>query len=312
LVRFFDCGASASAALLFCIFSGVASAQQLPAVSAPNGKIEFDAGVLSQPSPSFLGRVAGTITVPVGQQFGIQFDAAAAISPGFTSSAALHAFTRDPASYLIGGTLGVVRTPGATIVAAGPEAEGYFDRWTLEAWGGVAIAHPTGVAPARVAPFAMADLAYYLTDDARLSVGVSSLDGYNALQLGGEYLFEDFDAPVSLTAETRIGQDGAWRITGGLRIYFGPEHKSLIRRHREDDPSDRSTALAIAANGRTTTGAAPPASASPGGPGAGGAPPAETETPPVDNNPPIDTQTPPVDPCDQPAAPPECQPGTTL
>lgn len=278
--------------MLLCSFSHAAQAQLLPAVSATNGKVEFDAGVLSQSSPSFLGRVAGTITVPVGQQFGIQVDAAAAIAPGFTSSAALHAFTRDPASYLIGGTLGVVRTPGATIVAAGPEAEGYFDRWTLEAWGGVAVAHPTRGRPARVAPFAIAGLAYYPTDDARLSVGVSSLDGYNALQLGGEYLFENFDAPISLTAETRIGQDGAWRITGGLRLYFGPERKSLIRRHREDDPADRSTALAIAANGKPVRAAA--ASSPPGA--SNGAPPPDTEDPPRDETPPPVTQDPPPDP----------------
>jgi hypothetical protein len=107
----------------------------------------------------------------------------------------------------------------------------------------------------------MADLAYYPTDDARFSLGVSSLDGYNSLQLGGEYLLEQFDAPVSLTAETRIGQDGAWRLTGGIRLYIGPERKSLIRRHREDDPSDRSAALAIAANGKATgTQAAAPTS----------------------------------------------------
>jgi hypothetical protein len=183
----------------------------------------------------------------------------------------LHAFTRDPESYLIGGTLGVVRTPGATIVAAGPEAEGYFDRWTLEAWAGAAVARPHSGGPSRIAPFAMADLAYYPTDDTRLSVGVSSLDGYNSLQLGGEYLFEDFAAPISLTAETRIGQDGAWRITGGLRLYLAPEPKSLIRRHREDDPSDRSAALAIAANGETTASArAAPAASS-----AGSQPPAQ-------------------------------------
>jgi len=246
-------GALALGAVLFAATSPVAVAQQLPAVSAVNGKIEFDAGMLSLPSPAFMGRAAGTLTVPVGDRFGLQVDASIASAPGLTSSAALHVFTRDPASYLIGGTLGVIRTPGATVFAAGPEAELYFDQWTIEAWAGLSYARPTA-GPDRVAPLVMANLGYYLSDNARLTVGVSSLDGYTAVQLGGEYLLYDFDLPISVTAETRIGQDGAWRGLIGLRGYLGPEDKTLIRRHREDDPADRGAALYTAAGGKTIGG----------------------------------------------------------
>ena len=237
------------ARVILCLFSvfwlllSVAvTAQQLPAVSALNGKFEFDAGALSLPSPGFVGRAAGTLTVPLGSQFGLQVDLSAATAPGFSTSAALHLFTRDPQSYLIGGTLGVVRTPGALALAAGPEAELYFDRWTIEAWGGVSYVRPT-TGTDRIAPFARADLAYYPDDNWRLSLGLSHFDGYGAVHFGSEYLLDGFSLPMALTAEARVGQDGAIRALGGIRFYLGAPSKSLIRRHREDDPVDRGASL---------------------------------------------------------------------
>jgi len=258
--------ASALATILLWLNFGSASAQQLPAVSAPNGKIEFDAGMLTLPSAAFMGRAAGTLTLPLGDRFGIQLDLAGVSAPGFTTSAALHLFTRDPASYLIGGTLGLVSAPGATVFAAGPEAELYLDRWTLEAWAGLAIVHPA-TGPARTGVFAMGEAGYYLTDNWRLSLGVSSLDGYNSMQFGTEYLLDAFDLPFAATTEMRLGQDGAFLGTIGLKGYIGSgPPKSLIRHHREDDPSDRSTSLYAAAGGNTLGGTS---SAS----GGGGTPP---------------------------------------
>ena len=240
------CGALALATTLFCPNSALA--QQLPAVSAPNGKLEFDAGALTLPSPAFVGRAAGTITIPVGERFGVQADVSLSTASGFTGSTALHVFTRDPASYLIGGTLGAVRTPGATVLAAGPEAELYLDRWTLEAWAGVALNMPTAPAgPSHVGAFGMGGVAYYPTDDWKLSLDVSSLDGYNAIEFGSEYLLRNFELPVAVTGTAHLGQDGAARFMLGLRGYFGPDpDKSLLRRHREDDPSDRAVGLMTA------------------------------------------------------------------
>jgi hypothetical protein len=260
-------GAVLALAILLDPGFGSAVAQPLPAVSAINGKAEFDAGVLSLPSFAFVGRAAGTVTIPVGDRFGIQADASVVAGAGPTGSAAFHAFTRDPQSYLIGGTLGMVRTPGSLVVAAGPEAELYFDRWTIEAWAGASVAVPSGGGPTRYAPMAMASLGYYLTDNARVTFGVSTLDGYAAVQGGGEYLLESFDLPLAVTAERRVGQDGAWRVTLGGRGYFSPEVKSLIRRHREDDSSDRGAALYTAAGGKTLGGGRSTA------PGASGPPP---------------------------------------
>lgn len=246
------------ATILLCLFSNAALAQQKPAVSGLNGKFEFSAGALSLPTPTFMGRAAGALTVPLGANFGLQADFSASTAPGFTTSAALHLFTRDPDSYLLGASLGFVRSPGATIVAAGPEAEVYRDRVSVEAWGGVAMVHPSAPAANRFGVFALGSVAYYPTDNWRVSVGVSSLDGYAALQVGSEYLLDGFDLPVAVTGEARLGQDGAIRALVGLKSYFGPDpHKSLIARHREDDPADLGSALYAAAGRSTLMGTTP-------------------------------------------------------
>ena len=243
------------AAGAFYLTIGTAAAQG-PAVSAPNGKLEFDAGALSLPAPAFMARAAGTLTLPIGQSFGIQADFSATSAPGFTTSAAFHLFTRDPQAYLIGGALGFVRSPGAMVVAAGPEAELYLDRWTLEAWAGASMVRPTTPAgPDRYGVFALAGVGYYPTDNWRLSLGLSTLDGYNAVSFGTEYLLDNFNMPIAVTGEARIGQDGAVRALVGLRGYLGPDpHKSLIDRHRQDDPTDLSTALLAATNPQTLSG----------------------------------------------------------
>jgi hypothetical protein len=242
---------AALAALVLLASAGPSFSQSLPAVSEVNGKIEFDAGVLSLPAPTFVVKAAGTLTLPIGSQFGLQVDLNLANGGGFSSSAAVHLFTRDPASYLLGGTLGLVRTPGASVVAVGPEAELYLDRWTLEAWAGMSVARPTSPGPDRIRPFVMGTLAYYPDDDLRLSAGISALDGYAALHFGGEYQFSRAGPPLSMVGDLRLGQDGAVLATVGLRAYFGPPGKSLIRRHREDDPADRGTSLYTAAGGQT-------------------------------------------------------------
>lgn len=284
------CGLFSAAALaLFLVCSSWAetAAQEAPAVSAPNAKIAFEAGALDLPAPAFLSHAAGTLTLPLGDRFGLQADLSLAAAPGFSAGGALHLFTRDPQGYLLGGALGLVRTPGALVVAAGPEAELYFDRWTLEAWGGLSYVHPAG-GPDRVAPFVMADVATYPIDNLRLSLGLSLVDGYGALHGGAEYLLEGAGLPLALTADARLGADGAVRASLGLKAFLGGTPKSLLRRHREDDPSDRGAAL-YAALGRSTTHPAP-ARSTPGSSPAESAG-ATGSTPPAGDNgtPPADT-----------------------
>ena len=246
------CGVIALAASVLCFDFSQAEAQQLPAVSALNGKFEFNAGALTLPAPTFMGRAAGAITVPLGERFGLQADFSVSSSPGFTTSGALHLFARNPASYLIGGTLGFVHSPGATVLAAGPEAELYLDRWTISAWAGASLVRPAAPATPRLGPFAITSLSYYPTNNWRVSAGITSLDGYTSAQIGTEYLFDNLSLPLAWTGELRLGQDGAFRLTTGFRGYLGPNpDKTLIDRQRQDDPADLSTALYTAA-GKTT------------------------------------------------------------
>ena len=112
----------------------------LPAVSGINGKIELSGGWLRIP-PDDYGhvRLNGSLSMPVGDRFGLQGDLGVYNTPsGVGVSGALHAFTRDPDQYLLGITAGFVRVPGATLVAIGPEAELYMGDFTLEAWAGFA------------------------------------------------------------------------------------------------------------------------------------------------------------------------------
>ena len=60
--------------------------------------------------------------------------------------------------------------------------------------------------------------------------------GRHAATLDAEYMLTHGATAVSLFAEGRLGQRGANSAIGGLKVYFGNREKSLIRRHREDDP----------------------------------------------------------------------------
>ena len=84
--------------------------------------------------------------------------------------------------------------------------------------------------------YGLADLAFYATDNFRLSIGASSVAGFETGRAGVEWFMGDTGLPVSLKLDGRLGEDGYTSITAGVSLYFGGEDKSLIRRHREDDP----------------------------------------------------------------------------
>ncbi len=222
----------------------------LPAVSGVNGKFEFSPGLLSG-VPMF--RAAGSLSVPVGDKFGIQADVMGTFTGADTYlGGALHAFTRDPSSYLAGITAGVVVAPGqSTLMALGAEGELYLDRVSLEGWAGVAALNY--VDPMMVdltGAFAFGDLAYYATDDFRVSIGGTYLLGDLSLHAATEYQFTDLGMPLSLTGDARLHANGDYSLTVGLKGYFGGDNgKSLIDRHRQDDPPNRALSLFTAGAG---------------------------------------------------------------
>jgi hypothetical protein len=223
----------------------------LPAVSGINGKWEFDPGLLTGGG---MLRAAGSISIPLGDRFGVQADTMGTWTSnnGFIYSGALHAFTRDPDRYLAGLTGGIVVSPQATLAAVGPEGELYLDQFSLEGWAGLASLNYASPALAdKTGAFAIGDLAYYATPDWRFALGGSYMLGDLSVHGSTEYLFHNFGAPVSAVADARYHAGGNYTFTVGVKGYFGgnDDGKSLIRRHREDDPPNRAIDLFLAAAG---------------------------------------------------------------
>lgn len=229
----------------------------LPAVSAVNGKLELDFGGVTDPD-SAIFRAAGSISVPIGERFGVQGDVAVGSIDGeWAFGGALHAFTRDPSSYLLGVTAGVVVVDGARLAAVGPEAELYLDRISLEGWAGwAALDYDDALLTDENGFFAMGDVAWYPTDDWRISLGGASILGRESLNLATEYQFSDLGFPLSGVGEVRAYDTGAWSARIGIKGYFGEPGKSLIDRHRQDDPRNRALDLFSAAGDLLT--ATPP------------------------------------------------------
>ncbi|KQV08826.1 hypothetical protein [Devosia sp. Root105] len=221
----------------------------LPAVSAINGKLELDFGGITDPESATF-RAAGSLSVPIGERFGVQGDVAIGnIDDSWSFGGALHAFTRDPSSYLLGVTAGVVVADGARLAAIGPEAELYLDRISLEGWAGwAAIDYDDIAMPDENGFFAIGDVAWYPTDDWRLSLGAASILGRESLKLATEYQFSSLGFPLSGVGEVRAYDTGAWSAKIGIKGYFGGDpDKSLIDRHRQDDPPNRALDLFSAA-----------------------------------------------------------------
>ncbi len=212
----------------------------LPAVSGLNFKLEGAGGTFNG---SGAGYGAGAIAVPLGQRFGLQLDAiAGARGDDIFLGGAAHLFWRDPSIGLLGlyGSISHIdgtpqystnTKPGANVVKAGVTGELYLGQFSLEGLFG----WETGDIKSRF--FDKADIAFYPTDDWRVSVGHRYDNGRNVGAAGTEFQLPlDMGSGMSLFAEGRYGQGNYKAAFGGVKFYFGAGDKSLIRRHREDDP----------------------------------------------------------------------------
>ncbi len=214
----------------------------LPAVSGINGKIEGSVGFADMKNiksdTEFRGGAA--LSIPVGDMFGLQADLSVVdVFHDTAVAGTLHFFTRDPKSYLLGAIGGYGDVGHTHVWYGGPEVELYLNNISIEAVGGFMNVDFGGSHKNKA--FAIADLGYYATDNFRLTAGVSSIAGFDSGRLGAEWLFSDIGLPASLTVDGRLGEHGFATLTAGFNIYFGGDtSKSLIRRHREDDPPIRS------------------------------------------------------------------------
>ena len=237
----------------------------LPAVSGLNGKLQGSVGWIdfNNISSDTVFRGGASLSVPVGDMFGLQADLAVVDAYSDTAvSGTLHAFTRDPNSYLLGVIGGFGNVGSTDVFYTGPEVELYLDSVSLEATAGYMNVDFGSTSKDKV--FAIADVALYATDNLRLSVGGRSIAGFESANAGLEWFLGDVGLPASFTVNGSVGEHGYTEVSAGFNLYFGGDSsKSLIRRHREDDPRNRSLDIfsdagAGAINGVFNSAAPPP------------------------------------------------------
>ena len=215
-----------------------------PAVSGPNGKLSIEGGQYDE-EDSFLA--LGSYTLPLGSTLGFQADGAVGTIDGIVmGGGGAHLFTRDPSSYLLG-VYGSFHTWNSIdIWRAAAEAEFYLGRVSLTGLAGYeGIDFPStkgGLAVLNADDnhfFGRADLSYYLTDDLKISGGYRYVSEASLGTASAEYLFHDAGVPMSIFAKGDWGEEQYNRITGGVKVYFGGDpNKTLIKRHRTEDPTN--------------------------------------------------------------------------
>jgi hypothetical protein len=236
----------------------------LPAVDAVNEKLEGLGGTIGGKS---LAGAVGSVTFPLQSQYGAQVDGAVGSLDGDAfGSVAGHWFWRNPSQALLGVYASYTtwdRFGGVHVGQIAGEGEYYFGRFTLQGIAGVefgnsvsnsntafsSVGIPFGVVNTATMTtqgfdittrfFDQVNLKYYFNDYANAYVGQRYLGGKNAAAFGGEVSF-----PVSrgilgsAFVEARVGEDDFHGIWGGIKLYFGPDDKSLIARHRQEDPNN--------------------------------------------------------------------------
>jgi hypothetical protein len=225
--------------------------QPTPAVDGINAKIDGYGGGANH-TDGFYG-TTGSLSVPLAQQWGAQIDGRAQSADGVGAyGAAGHLFWRDPSIGLVGAYgsywhwngrevehIGHFSTNSSTIAAQG---EYYAGRWTLSGLAGIEMVSIN--APVALDAFSVPNrffdtirASYYVTDNSNLSIGHVYTSGRHGLTLGAEHGFAlGGGRMASLFAQARFAEGGHNAVLGGLRIYFGQRDKTLIDRHRQDDP----------------------------------------------------------------------------
>jgi hypothetical protein len=218
------------------------------AVDGVNGKLGGFGGSFGNKS-YYEGE--GALAVPLGCEFGAQIDLNGGSFDGrFIGTVAGHLFWRNPAQGLLGVYGDFTKWDefgGVRAGHVGPEAEAYFGRWTVQGVAGAEFGNSVSGTVGTVIQtfnvrtrfFDEVNLGYYPIDNLELYVGHRYLGGKNAAAFGGEWgIPMSHGVMAALFAEARVGENsdhGAW---GGVRFYFGQKDKTLIRRHREDDPTN--------------------------------------------------------------------------
>ncbi|MEQ1755687.1 MAG: hypothetical protein ABL973_16320 [Micropepsaceae bacterium] len=207
------------------------AAAQDPAVSAPNLKVVAEAGDTSSDSSWVIG---GGLTLPVGQQWGLQIEGGAAgVGDDNIYGTAAHLFTRNPDSYLLGlfAAYASEDTFGLEATRVGAEAEIYLNQISLLAKAGYQFSDTTSEGA-----FGDVELKWYVSDNFAVSAG-AGIDEQQTLGHGSIEWQPGFSALPGLAfrVDGAVGDDDYHSILGGISYYFGTD-ASLKDRHRKQDP----------------------------------------------------------------------------
>ena len=210
---------------------------ELPAVSAPNGKFSLEGGFGGARGVQTrgLGLASGSFTFPLGQRFGAQFDATAgSVADRFAGGAGAHLFYRNPATFLVGATA------GATFGRFGGEAEVYASNFlTLHGAAGYQTRATSASAIVNSGAFGNLGATIYPDPNLAISGGVTRNPDAWGGYAGLEYQPEAWKN-ISLFVNGAAAERRQFAVTAGVQVYFGAD-KTLIRRHREDDPPNMMT-----------------------------------------------------------------------
>jgi hypothetical protein len=200
-------------------------------VSEPNLKVVAQAGENSSESAWVIG---GGLTLPVGQQWGLQIEGGAAgIGDDTIYGTAAHLFTRDPDAYLLGlyAAYASEENFGMEATRVGAEAEIYLNQISILAKAGYQFSDT--VTEGFVGDI---ELKWYLSDNFAVSAG-AGIDEASTLAHGSIEWQPGFSALPGLAfrVDGSLGEDDYHSILGGISYYFGTD-ASLKNRHRRQDP----------------------------------------------------------------------------
>lgn len=240
-------------ALRFCLavltaaLGAVSSVSANDAVSALNGKIEGNYGGVND---TYSRGVAASLSVPVAESWGIQFDSLYqhAGEDDFYGLGA-HFFTRKSETGLLGLVVGGVHSGTIDNFAVAVEGEYYFPWLTVGGYAGYDNVQSNGTVVTyspRVTnhdDFALANLylAAYPIDNLMVR-----FDYLNRINRNFYTLQVEYQTPIRGLAAfgvVGLGDNNFFQLQGGIRYYMGAKDKTLKLRHRQDDPSNILTGM---------------------------------------------------------------------
>ena len=209
----------------------------LPAVSGLNAKVGGFGAALSGDAAGgvFLG-----LALPLGHDFGAQIDGLAGTVEGGDAFHGLggHLFWRDPSRALVGIYASHVQwetdsagsgSGRSDLGKVGFESQLYLGRLSLEGLAAYQFGSDDGFA-------GKGAVAYYPRDDLRLHVAVTHYAGPGFAASTGLEWAPHSGRGMSLFADVGVDESHDVRALVGLKFYAARNDKSLIARHREDDP----------------------------------------------------------------------------